>query len=134
MRDKVFLTSFLVIAGLLFYLGRHWVQESALLTEVLTFGASTSVGVLGLLLYRLQLQLKASRKELARKEAEISIAHEVQRALFPRQLPSGGGLNLPPFVFLPVGSVETFTMLSNCRTGARYSPSRTLAEKGFPLH
>jgi sigma-B regulation protein RsbU (phosphoserine phosphatase) len=105
LRDKVFLASFLVIAGLLLYLGRDWVQDSALLTDVLIFGASTSAGVLGLLLYRLQLQLKASRKELARKEAEISIAHEVQRALFPRQLPSGGGLEFAA-ICIPAGGIS----------------------------
>ena len=105
MRDKLYLVSFLVVSGVLLFLGRHMVQESVLLTEVLTFGASTAVGVLGLLLYRLQLQLKASRKELARKEAEINIAHEVQRALFPRQLPCGGGLEFAA-VCIPAGGIS----------------------------
>lgn len=80
-------------------------QESALLTEVLTFGASTSAGVLGLLLYRLRLQLKASHKELARKEAEISIAQEVQRALFPRHFPYGAGLEFAA-VCIPAGGIS----------------------------
>ena len=75
------------------------------MTEVLTFAASTSVGVVGLILYRLRLQLKASRRELARKEAEISIAHEVQRALFPRQLPRDGGLEFAA-VCIPAGGIS----------------------------
>ncbi|MFN8006163.1 MAG: PP2C family protein-serine/threonine phosphatase [Terriglobia bacterium] len=105
MRDKLYLVGFLSFAGLLLFLGRPMVKESALLTELLTFGASTTVGVLGLLLYRLQLQLKASRKELARKEAEISIAHEVQRALFPRQFPCGGGLEFSA-ICIPAGGIS----------------------------
>ena len=105
MRDKLYLAGFLVTAGLLLFLGRHLVQESALMTEIITFAASTSVGVVGLILYRLRLQLKASRKELARKEAEISIAHEVQRALFPRQFPHGGGLEYAA-VCIPAGGIS----------------------------
>lgn len=105
MRDKLYLASFLVMAGLLLFLGRHLVQESVLMTEILTFAASTSVGVVGLILYRLRLQLNASRKELARKEAEISIAHEVQRALFPRQFPRDGGLEFAA-VCIPAGGIS----------------------------
>jgi sigma-B regulation protein RsbU (phosphoserine phosphatase) len=58
----------------------------------LTFGGTAAAAVLGVVLYRLQLQLKASRLELARKEAELNIAREVQQALFPRQLPERDGL------------------------------------------
>jgi sigma-B regulation protein RsbU (phosphoserine phosphatase) len=43
-------------------------------------------------LYRVQSQLRASRHELARKEAELSFALEVQRALFPRHFPADSGL------------------------------------------
>jgi len=84
---------FLVGAGVLLLLGRGALPgAAALLTWSLTFGGTTAAAVLGVVLYRLQLQLKASRMELARKEVELSIAREVQQALFPRQLPSGGGL------------------------------------------
>jgi len=84
---------FLVGAGLLLWLGRGALPEAAvLLTWSLTFGGTAATGILGVVLYRLQLQLKASRLELARKEAELNIAREVQQALFPRQLPAGGGL------------------------------------------
>jgi sigma-B regulation protein RsbU (phosphoserine phosphatase) len=43
-------------------------------------------------LYRVQLELRASRHELARKEAELNFAREVQQALFPRQFPVNCGL------------------------------------------
>lgn len=105
MRDKIYLISFLLGAGLLLFLGRNLLQGSALLTWSLTFGGTTAVAVLGVLLYRLQLQLQASRRELARKEAELSIALEVQRALFPRRLPQGGGLEFSA-VCIPAGGIS----------------------------
>jgi sigma-B regulation protein RsbU (phosphoserine phosphatase) len=56
-------------------------------------------------IYRLRLQLQASRMELARKEAEISFALEVQRALFPRQLPRSSGLEFTA-VCLPARGIS----------------------------
>jgi serine phosphatase RsbU (regulator of sigma subunit) len=91
-RDKVYLFGFLVGAGLLLFLGRGLVQGSALATWGLTFGATTAVAVLLVSLYRVQLELQASRRQLARKEAELSFAREVQQALFPRHLPNENGL------------------------------------------
>lgn len=91
-RDKIYLISFLLGAGLLLFLGRHLLPGSVLIAWSLTFSGTTAAAVLAVLLYRLQLQLKASRLELARKEVELRIALEVQQALFPRRLPSGGGL------------------------------------------
>jgi phosphoserine phosphatase RsbU/P len=91
-RDKIYLAGFLVGAGLLLFLGRGLVQGSALATWGLTFGATTAVAVLLVTLYRVQLELQSSRRQLARKEAELSFALEVQRALFPRHLPVGNGL------------------------------------------
>ncbi len=91
-RDKVYLVGFLVGAGLLLFLGRGLVQGSALATWGLTFGATTAVAVLLVSLYRVQLELQSSRRQLARKEAELSFALEVQRALFPRHLPESNGL------------------------------------------
>jgi sigma-B regulation protein RsbU (phosphoserine phosphatase) len=91
-RDKVYLIGFVVAAGLLLFLGRGLVQGSALATWGLTFGATTAVAVLLVSLYRVQLELQSSRRQLARKEAELSFALEVQRALFPRQLPETNGL------------------------------------------
>ena len=91
-RDKIYLAGFLVGAGLLLFLGRGFVQGSALATWGLTFGATTAVAVLVVTLYRVQLELQSSRRQLARKEAELSFALEVQRALFPRHLPVSNGL------------------------------------------
>lgn len=91
-RDKIYLILFLLGAGILLFLGRGYVQGSALATWGLTFGATTVVAVLLVSLYRVQLELKASRRQLARKEAELSFALEVQQALFPRNLPDKEGL------------------------------------------
>lgn len=91
-RDKVYLVGFVVAAGLLLFLGRGLVQGSALATWGLTFGATTAVAVLLVTLYRVQLELQSSRRQLARKEAELSFALEVQQALFPRHLPTSNGL------------------------------------------
>lgn len=92
MRDKAYLFGFLLIAGLLLYIGRGVLTKSAIVTWGLTFGGTTAAAVLGMTLYRAQLELRASRHELARKEAELSFAREVQQALFPRQFPLDGGL------------------------------------------
>jgi len=92
MRDKLYLAGFLLGAGVLLYLGRGLLAQSALVAWGLTFAGTTAVGILGMALYQVQDQLRASRRELARKEAELSFAREVQRALFPRQFPDGSGL------------------------------------------
>ena len=92
MRDRIYLVSFLIGAGVLLYVGRDLLQKSTLVTWALTFAGTTAAGVLGLALYRVQLELRASRHELARKEAELSFALEVQQALFPRQFPTDAGL------------------------------------------
>jgi len=91
-RDKIYLIGFLAGAGVLLFLGRGLVQGSALVTWGLTFGATTAAAVLLVSLYRVQIELQSSRRQLARKEAELSFALEVQRALFPRQLPESDGL------------------------------------------
>ena len=91
-RDKLYLVLFVAVAGLLLFLGRGLVQGSALATWGVTFGATTAVAVLLVSLYRVQLELQSSRRQLARKEAELSFALEVQQALFPRQLPDSSGL------------------------------------------
>lgn len=78
--------------GLLLFLGRNLAQGSALLTGGLTLGAMTAITVLVASLYRVRNQLRASRMELARKEAELTFAREVQRQLFPRKFPQCSGL------------------------------------------
>jgi sigma-B regulation protein RsbU (phosphoserine phosphatase) len=92
MRDKIYIFGFLVGAGLLLYVGRSLLEESAVVTWGLTFAGTTAAGVLGMALYRVQLELRASRHELALRQAELNFALEVQRALFPRQLPADHGL------------------------------------------
>ena len=92
MRDRIYLAVFLVGAGLLLYVGRGLIAESELAAWALTFAGTTAVAVLGMALYRVQLELRASRDELTRKQAELNFAREVQHSLFPRQFPSGGGL------------------------------------------
>ena len=106
MRDKFYVIGFLVGAAVLLLLGRGVLPGPAvLLTWSLTFGGTAAAAVLGVVLYRLQLQLKASRLELARKEAELNIAREVQQALFPRQLPAGNGLEFSA-VCLPSAGIS----------------------------
>ena len=91
-RDKLYLAGFLFGAGLLLFLGRDLLQSSIVVTYGLTFGGTTVGAVLLAALYRLRMELRASQNELARKQAELSFALEVQRALFPRTLPNSGGL------------------------------------------
>jgi sigma-B regulation protein RsbU (phosphoserine phosphatase) len=92
MKDRIYLAVFLLGAGVLLYVGRGLIAKSVIVTASLTFAGTTAAGVFGLALYRVQLELRASRVELARKQAEINFAHEVQRALFPRQFPLDSGL------------------------------------------
>src|SRR5262249_40093768 len=71
-RDKIYLVSFLVGAGVLLFLGRDLLPASVLVTWGLTFGGTTSVGILLVVLYRLRLELQASRHEVARAEAGLN--------------------------------------------------------------
>ncbi|MCI0487343.1 MAG: serine/threonine-protein phosphatase [Blastocatellia bacterium] len=91
-RDRIYLIGFLLGAGLLLFAGRNLLQQSVLVTWGLTFGGTTAAAVLLVALYRVRLELQASRHQLAIREAELNFAREVQRSLFPRQLPQGGGL------------------------------------------
>jgi phosphoserine phosphatase RsbU/P len=92
MRDKAYLVLFLLGAGLLLYVGRGLLAQSTYASLGLSFAGTTAAGILGIALYRVQLELRASRHELARKEAELSFAREVQLALFPREFPSDHSL------------------------------------------
>jgi sigma-B regulation protein RsbU (phosphoserine phosphatase) len=91
-RDTVYLIFFLLIALSLLFMGRDVIADSVILSWGLTFGGTTTVAVLGLALYRFRMALRASRQELALRQAEINFALEVQQALFPRQLPRDCGL------------------------------------------
>jgi sigma-B regulation protein RsbU (phosphoserine phosphatase) len=92
MRDKIYLIAVLLGAGLLLYLGRSMLLETPVVTWGLTFAGTTAAGVMGMALYRVQQELRMSRHELARKQAELNFAYEVQQALFPRQFPRNRGL------------------------------------------
>ena len=91
-REKIYFAGFLLGAGLLLFLGRDLIQGSVVATWGLTFGGTTAVAVLGAALFRVRLELASSRRLLARKEAELSFAREVQEALFPRRMPVSSGL------------------------------------------
>jgi sigma-B regulation protein RsbU (phosphoserine phosphatase) len=105
MRDKLYLAAFLLAAGVLLFLGRDLLRGSVLVAWALTFGGTITVAILLVAVYRFRLQLEASRLELARSEAEISFALKVQQALFPRQLPQGGGLEFSA-VCLPAKGIS----------------------------
>ena len=92
LRDAAYLIAFLLIAGVLLYLGSDLLRQSILLPWIVTFTATTAIAILVLSLYRFKLQLQESRNELMRTEAELNFARQVQLALFPRHLPSGGQL------------------------------------------
>ena len=92
MRDKLYTLGILAGAAILLVVGRHLLQQPALLAFGLTFGGTMAAGALGIALYRVQLELRASRQELAMKEAELNFALEVQKSLFPREFPRDCGL------------------------------------------
>jgi phosphoserine phosphatase RsbU/P len=92
MRDRVYLALFLLLAGLLIYVGHDYLTRSVVVTSALAFAGTVGVALMGTTLYRVQHELRASRSELARKQAELNFALEVQRALFPKSFPANSGL------------------------------------------
>jgi sigma-B regulation protein RsbU (phosphoserine phosphatase) len=91
-RDTFYLIGFLLIAGLLLFLGRNQLPQSVVVAWGLTFAGTSTVAVLLLALYRFRMALRQSRRELDRQEAELGFALKVQQALFPRNLPENQGL------------------------------------------
>ncbi|HUV14302.1 MAG TPA: PP2C family protein-serine/threonine phosphatase [Acidobacteriota bacterium] len=93
LRGNVYLMGFLsALVGLLF-VGRDQLPSSTLLIWGLTFGGTTAVAVLLVSLYRVRVELKESRHELATKAAELNFAREVQTAIFPTEFPRDTGLS-----------------------------------------
>ncbi len=92
LRGNVYLLGFLAAIVALLFVGRDQLPSSTLLIWGLTFGGTTAVAILLVSLYRVQLELKESRHELARKAAELNFAREVQTALFPTRFPEDTGL------------------------------------------
>ena len=105
MREKIYLVGFLLAAGALLYLGHDLFRGSILVSWGLSFAGTTTAGVVALTLYRFKLQLEASRDELKRKEGELSFALKVQQALFPRELPTSGGMEFSA-VCIPASGVS----------------------------
>ncbi len=105
MREKAYLIGFLLGAMLLLYLGHDLIRGSLLVSWGLSFAGTTAAVVLALTIYRFKLQLEASRDELRRKEAELSFARQVQKALFPREIPEGGGLDFSA-ICIPASAVS----------------------------
>lgn len=93
MRDKLYLTSALAVLAVALFVGRNLLSGSVLLTWALTFAGATGVAILLVALYRVQVELQESRRELTRNQAEIEFALQVQQALFPRRFPDGSGLD-----------------------------------------
>ncbi|NWG12603.1 MAG: PP2C family protein-serine/threonine phosphatase [Acidobacteria bacterium] len=91
-RDVTYLVLFLLIASALLYLGSDLLRQSIVLPWVVTFAATTAISILLLSLYRFKVQLEESRNELMRTEAELDFARQVQQALFPKTMPTGGYL------------------------------------------
>jgi sigma-B regulation protein RsbU (phosphoserine phosphatase) len=104
------------VIGLLF-LGRDQLPGSTLLVWVMAFGGTTAVAVLLVSLYRVQVELRESRHELARKEAELSFALEVQTALFPKELPKSSGLSFSAVCIPAQGISGDFYDIFECPDG-----------------
>jgi sigma-B regulation protein RsbU (phosphoserine phosphatase) len=132
MRDRIYLVVFLVGAGLLLYVGRGLIATSAYATFGLTFAGTTAAAIFGTVLYRVQLELRASRHELARKEAELNFALEVQQALFPKQFPTDGGLEFSA-VCVPAGGIggDYYDVLER-RDGRLAFAIADISGKGIP--
>jgi sigma-B regulation protein RsbU (phosphoserine phosphatase) len=116
-KDTAYLLAFLVIAGVLLIVGRDQLPSSTVLTWGITFGATSAFAVLLVSLYRVQHELKRSRRELARKEAELTFAREVQAALFPRSFPSDRGLSFSAICIPAQGISGDYYDIVECPDG-----------------
>lgn len=92
MRERFFFVGGLALAGLLIFLGRDLLPNSVIITWGATLGATALVATLTVAFYRARAELRRSRHELARNEAELNFALQVQKALFPKEFPQDGGL------------------------------------------
>ena len=117
MRGNVYLLGFMAaIVGLLF-LGRDQLPSSTLIIWGLTFGGTTAVAILLVSLYRVQIELKESRHQLARKAAELNFAREVQTALFPTKFPDDTGLSFAAMCRPAQGISGDFYDIFRCPDG-----------------
>ncbi|MFQ5739725.1 MAG: PP2C family protein-serine/threonine phosphatase [Acidobacteriota bacterium] len=102
---RLLLAGLLLPGATLVFLGHDLLQSSVLIAWALSFGGATAATILFVSLYRLQLELKASRGELAENRAELDFALQVQRTLFPVHLPQDGGLEFSA-VCLPARGIS----------------------------
>ncbi len=92
MRERFYFGGALAVAGLLIFLGRDLLATSVVVSWTLTLGVTGLVAALTVAFYKVRAELQVSRHALARNEAELSFALQVQRALFPKELPQDAGL------------------------------------------
>jgi len=130
-KDEIYLIVFLTVAGLLLFVGRDQLPAATFLTWGVTFGATTAAAVLIVSLYRVQLELKKSRHELARKDAELNFAREVQRALFPARLPEGGDLRFSAICIPAQGISGDFYDVIECEDGRTVFAVADVSGKGI---
>lgn len=131
MRDSLYLAGFLIGAVVLLFVGHGHLPSSTVLTWGLTFGATAAAGVLLVSLYRVQLELKQSRSELARKQAELNFAREVQAALFPRQLPADRGLSFSAICIPAQGISGDYYDIVECPDGRIVVAIADISGKGI---
>ncbi len=131
MRDTTYLLGFLLAASLLLVVGRDQLPSTGLVTWGITFGATTAAGVLLVSLYRVQLELKQSRHELARKQAELNFAREVQAALFPQVLPVDRGLSFSAICIPAQGISGDYYDILECPDGRIIVALADISGKGI---
>jgi sigma-B regulation protein RsbU (phosphoserine phosphatase) len=131
-RDVVYLIAFLLIAAVLLFLGADLLRQSILLPWVITFSVTTLVAVLGISLYRFKIELEASRSELMKTEAELSFALKVQQALFPRTLPSDGGLEFSAVCIPARGISGDYYDIHRLEDGRLIVAVADISGKGIP--
>lgn len=131
MRDRTYIFLFLLVAGLLVFVGRSELPPQTVLTATMTFGGTTAIAVLMISLFRVRGQLAASRHELARKDAELSFAHEVQRSLFPRDVPKGAGLEFSAICIPAQGISGDYYDIIQTSDGRIYFAIADISGKGI---
>jgi len=130
-KERFYLIGFLAVAGFLLFIGRDQLPASTFLTWGVTFGATTAAAVLIVSLYRVQLELKESRHELARKDAELNFAREVQKALFPARLPEDGDLTFSAICIPAQGISGDFYDVLECEDGRTIFAVADVSGKGI---
>jgi sigma-B regulation protein RsbU (phosphoserine phosphatase) len=131
-RDVTYLIAFLLIAGILLFLGSDLLRQSILLPWVITFSVTTLVAVLGISLYRFKIKLEASRGELMKAEAELDFARKVQQALFPRRLPSEGDLEFSAVCIPARGISGDYYDIHRLEDGRLIIAVADISGKGIP--